>query len=210
MRKKKKSGSKKYFPPKKKLYTETFTEISTIYLSKENWQIIHNCIFGYLKTKYPARNIELGNLEVLYCLFAETQKKRIENTHDFKNWLASIYISFEHPIVHKRSKYQEVATGKELTTKTVIKPKIAAPKKKIATKEVHLSPTYLAYIISPEWRKKRVQAFTHYGKKCSKCPMKTHLQVHHLSYKNLGNEPMEDLCILCKGCHQKEHGRKFD
>lgn len=211
MRRKKQKGPKKYLPPKKKLYTEKFTETATLYLSAENWKIINRCIFGYLKVVHPSRSIDFENLEVLYVMFAEAQRKRIENTHDFKNWLASIYISFEHPIVHKRSKYLDNPTGKPSITPIVRPKKRVEPKdKKNATKEVHLSTQYLTYITSPAWRKKRTEALAHHGKKCSKCPMKTHLQVHHLSYKNLGNEPMEDLCILCKGCHQKEHGRKFD
>jgi len=35
-------------------------------------------------------------------------------------------------------------------------------------KEKAFSPHYLAYITSPEWRKKRAEALAHHGKKCSK------------------------------------------
>jgi len=32
------------------------------------------------------------------------------------------------------------------------------------------------------------------------------LEVHHLSYRRLGNELLSDLIVLCVGCHKKQHG----
>src|SRR5258708_11042478 len=31
------------------------------------------------------------------------------------------------------------------------------------------------------------------------------LDVHHLTYDNLGNEPLSDLTVLCKFHHEREH-----
>lgn len=33
-----------------------------------------------------------------------------------------------------------------------------------------------------------------------------HLNVHHLTYKNLGNEKPEDVVVVCHYCHLKRHG----
>lgn len=33
------------------------------------------------------------------------------------------------------------------------------------------------------------------------------MQVHHLTYENIGNEKMEDLKVLCPNCHAKAHGK---
>jgi cytochrome c len=32
------------------------------------------------------------------------------------------------------------------------------------------------------------------------------LEIHHKTYKNIFNEKMEDLELLCHSCHQQEHG----
>lgn len=64
---------------------------------------------------------------------------------------------------------------------------------------------YAAYLNSFDWARKREQAFAHHGRKCS-CGRKDMLVVHHLSYINLGDEPMEDLQVLCEDCHNIIHG----
>lgn len=62
------------------------------------------------------------------------------------------------------------------------------------------------YMRSLAWVQKRYQAIKHAGNKCQLCG--THravFQVHHNSYKNLGNEPLEDLIVLCTPCHDMFH-----
>lgn len=45
--------------------------------------------------------------------------------------------------------------------------------------------------------------------KCEKCGSDKKLGIHHLSYKNLGNEKKEDVILLCFVCHLiKEHKAK--
>jgi predicted HNH restriction endonuclease len=34
------------------------------------------------------------------------------------------------------------------------------------------------------------------------------IDIHHLSYNNLGNERYRDLQILCRNCHQVTHAIK--
>ena len=64
---------------------------------------------------------------------------------------------------------------------------------------------YDSYILSKEWKIKRKQALDFHGDFCSQCKSKKDLHVHHKTYANLGNEPMEDLVILCRDCHYVEH-----
>lgn len=40
---------------------------------------------------------------------------------------------------------------------------------------------------------------------CLNCGSKKSPQVHHLTYKNLGNEKMQDLVLLCRYCHDLTH-----
>ena len=65
---------------------------------------------------------------------------------------------------------------------------------------------YNEYMASEQWAEKRKEAFKHHGSFCHLCKTRKRLQIHHLSYKNLGDEPMKDLVPLCKTCHSAVHG----
>lgn len=67
------------------------------------------------------------------------------------------------------------------------------------------SPEYLAHLASPLWRHKREQAFKEHGAYCQRCFTTQSLDVHHLTYKRLGNERMDDLAPLCRACHDELH-----
>ena len=59
---------------------------------------------------------------------------------------------------------------------------------------------------SPVWYAKRKWALERAGYKCEQCGNTYNLSVHHLNYNNLGKEHPEDLKVLCKTCHEREHG----
>lgn len=69
-----------------------------------------------------------------------------------------------------------------------------------------MNTEYKAYLLSPAWKAKRKQALDHYGEKCAKCHRTKNLQIHHKTYINIFNEPMEDLMVLCKRHHEEIHG----
>jgi 5-methylcytosine-specific restriction endonuclease McrA len=63
---------------------------------------------------------------------------------------------------------------------------------------------YQEYLRSPKWRRKREQRLKldqHACQQCGKTSNEYPLEVHHLTYKRLGNERMEDLQTLCVLCH---------
>jgi 5-methylcytosine-specific restriction endonuclease McrA len=70
---------------------------------------------------------------------------------------------------------------------------------------------YQVYIKSEAWRKKRLKRLKMDGFCCQfkvgrfKCGAKTNLEVHHLSYKNLGNERFKELITLCHKHHEQVH-----
>ena len=67
--------------------------------------------------------------------------------------------------------------------------------------------TYLDFLGSPEWAKIRADIFTVRGCRCEFCGSSHVLHIHHVSYDNFGGqEEPEDLVILCKKCHSREHG----
>lgn len=66
---------------------------------------------------------------------------------------------------------------------------------------------YEAYIKSDEWREIAAKRMKKDGYKCVMCGATINLCVHHLTYDNLGTEPLTDLITLCKKCHKNLHGK---
>jgi len=66
---------------------------------------------------------------------------------------------------------------------------------------------YQKYIQSDKWKEKRERVIKE-RKCCEQCGSTENLQVHHLTYKRLGNEDDRDLMLLCQNCHQHIHTDK--
>ena len=64
---------------------------------------------------------------------------------------------------------------------------------------------YVKYISSDEWYQVRLRVYKDRGHKCERCSSTIKLEVHHKTYKNLFNEPLRDLLLLCQKCHKAEH-----
>ena len=65
---------------------------------------------------------------------------------------------------------------------------------------------YAEYMQSPAWRRKRQQVLDRDGGICQGCRKKAAMEVHHLSYRNFGDELLFQLISLCEDCHNKAHG----
>lgn len=65
---------------------------------------------------------------------------------------------------------------------------------------------YEAYMQTEHWRITRRAALARAGHRCERCAADSWLNVHHRTYENLGAEEEEDLEVLCRSCHEKEHG----
>jgi len=65
---------------------------------------------------------------------------------------------------------------------------------------------YQIYLLSEHWKKTRMKRMKIDHFHCIICKKKRHLNVHHLSYKNIGKESvLNDLITICQDCHSKEH-----
>lgn len=64
---------------------------------------------------------------------------------------------------------------------------------------------YYEYLKSRQWQEKRTKRLLLDNFACQKCgEKKTNLQVHHITYENVGNEDIySDLITLCKSCHEE-------
>lgn len=76
------------------------------------------------------------------------------------------------------------------------------------------SKEYDNYMKSDEWAAKREERLQLDDSKCVMCGRPNGLQkdgktpilqVHHICYSHLGNEPMSEIVSLCAGCHKKIH-----
>ena len=66
------------------------------------------------------------------------------------------------------------------------------------------SPEYVAYLKSKAWKqlRDRLVSGTYRCQGCGKLKLPSQLQVHHLTYDNLGREKRGDLAVLCADCHK--------
>ena len=54
----------------------------------------------------------------------------------------------------------------------------------------------------------RQKVFRRDGFKCVICGKAKNLNVHHITYENLGAEKVSDLVTLCRDCHEDIHNGK--
>lgn len=59
---------------------------------------------------------------------------------------------------------------------------------------------------SAKWRLLRVKVFRRCNNICEGCGDRQAVQVHHLSYRHLGDELLFELAAVCLECHEKIHG----
>lgn len=68
---------------------------------------------------------------------------------------------------------------------------------------------YLTYLQSRAWQRVRLKVLKRAGYKCEKCGYAGKLEIHHLTYANLGWERLKELMALCAICHTKEHHDEY-
>jgi len=62
-------------------------------------------------------------------------------------------------------------------------------------------PGYTLYLNSDQWKKKRQLVLQRDNNYCQSCLANKAVQVHHLTYKHVFNEPLFDLIAVCNRCH---------
>ena len=78
--------------------------------------------------------------------------------------------------------------------------------KKIVCKDTNeVARTYKDYLQTKHWQELRYRIAKLYNFTCNDCGEKLlgGYEIHHLTYKNIGNEKDKDLVCLCRNCHQK-------
>lgn len=83
--------------------------------------------------------------------------------------------------------------------------------KKIYCKDTDEHCTGKNYLSSRHWKKKRKEAYEFYKGQCQKCKTVIPIEqsnIHHRTYKRIGNEILTDLVLYCKSCHSSIHSEK--
>jgi 5-methylcytosine-specific restriction endonuclease McrA len=71
------------------------------------------------------------------------------------------------------------------------------------------SDEYVATLASPRWRRLRAAVIEEQANVCLDCGAYTSLlELHHLHYRTLGEERMDDVIALCQPCHRKADRRR--
>ncbi len=70
-----------------------------------------------------------------------------------------------------------------------------------------LNEKYKPYLQSFKWIKKRDLVLKRDNYICQACLINKANQVHHLTYKNVFDEPLFELISICKLCHDKIHNK---
>jgi len=60
---------------------------------------------------------------------------------------------------------------------------------------------YKIYLASNRWRRKREMVLSRDDHLCQSCYQARAEEVHHLTYKHVGLEPLFDLTSVCSSCH---------
>lgn len=68
-----------------------------------------------------------------------------------------------------------------------------------------MNNTYARVMLSPRWRMKAHLLKGWAGSCCEVCGVDDELEVHHITYENLGTEQPTDLVVLCGRCHEGRH-----
>lgn len=68
---------------------------------------------------------------------------------------------------------------------------------------------YETHLNSTRWHDLRKRVLKRANGVCEGCGIYYPSDVHHISYKNLGNEFLFELLAVCRGCHERIHGRSF-
>jgi hypothetical protein len=66
---------------------------------------------------------------------------------------------------------------------------------------------YQAYLASREWSLLREAVHERARGWCERCTWNPGDAVHHLTYARIYHEDLEDLILLCDGCHDFQHGK---
>lgn len=64
---------------------------------------------------------------------------------------------------------------------------------------------YKDYLQTKHWLMKKAEFMKNVKRECVMCQGDKYIHVHHMTYKNVGNEKLDELVYLCWNCHKYLH-----
>lgn len=80
--------------------------------------------------------------------------------------------------------------------------------KQISKLEQEYTQDYQNYLLTPKWKDKRAKVLKRDNFICQSCLDSPAVDVHHLTYLRIFDEPLFDLISVCRECHNKIHPEK--
>lgn len=71
-----------------------------------------------------------------------------------------------------------------------------------------MTDRYTAHLQSEYWRALCADAMSRCGAICEVCHQRPARQGHHLHYRTLGRESLDDIRMVCGPCHLIQHGKR--
>lgn len=132
----------------------------------------------------------------LYIFYSNGQRKMIKLK----------YSSYKVAVNRDEYSWDQIKVKKKNRDAQFYRDKAERKRIKIAQQKCGTKEGYSIYLKTKHWRDFRKSALEYYKGKCASCGTTSDLRVHHLHYNSLFNEKFEDVKILCKCCHNEEHG----
>ena len=85
------------------------------------------------------------------------------------------------------------------------------PRQVITCNDTEETITGDKYLSSKHWKIIKNKIYDKYSGECQKCHSiisREKADIHHITYKRLGNEKESDLILYCKNCHTNVHNQK--
>jgi hypothetical protein len=150
-------------------------------------------IHPFLKIRYklrkPKNTQKFSRVYVIQCIFCRNTSRHVSQ-YKIPN-INSVPILDNGPDFHERDNDIHLWALKNVPFKS---------KKK----------RYEKYLKSKAWRDKRDQVLERDDLLCQVCCINNAEHVHHLTYNNVYNEPLEDLISVCIQCHRRLHSKDGD
>lgn len=176
---------------------------------------------GLTETKNREKVSELGWIQLLELykfifksdVLKDIEKKKKQHLY-YKKHSNGRYTPPSQPKIWDEASVEALREKLQTSLKASLTVKPKKKKSKVESKkEPKLNQAYKDHINSDKWKEFRKTILVKYKHTCQKCNnifLPRDLHVHHLHYRTFGNEKDEDVKLVCVGCHEKIHGRKFN
>lgn len=159
-----------------------------------------DCIKKNIRTYEVGEQVKIPRTKDLTKNYRRTHFKKT------KQFLASLYS--ENDLVRFRKKSERKKEREKLGEYAYfVLCSLCSKKSKKAQRKRKLKPRsrYETYIKSDEWEARKNLYWRTHNRACVVCDSTEHVQLHHMSYEKLKNEPDEHLVALCGDHHQQYH-----